>query len=233
MDLSPSILFVEDDPALGVVISDFLQMDGFRVTLAADGLTARNLFLMQKFDLCVLDVMLPGIDGFELARIIRSTNTVIPVVFLTARSLSSDRIEGFRLGCDDYIVKPFNSEELILRIRALLKRCGIQPARNHIEQLQHLLGRYIFTPKELSLEGPAGVQSLTRREAELLQFFCEHRNELLPREVILKAVWGNDDYFIGRSMDVFITRLRKYLKDDDRISIVNSHGNGFKLTTPV
>jgi len=232
MDYSPSILFVEDDPALGVVIYDFLQMNGFDVTIADDGYTARDLFQKQKFDLCVLDVMLPGIDGFELARIIRSTNTIIPIVFLTARSMSADRIEGFRLGCDDYIVKPFNSEELILRIRALLKRCGIQSVKQP-EQLSYMLGKYVFTPKELMLRSIAGEQPLTRREAELLQFFCEHRNELIPREVIQKAVWGNDDYFIGRSMDVFITRLRKYLKDDDRISIINSHGNGFKLRAPV
>jgi len=223
------ILFVEDDPALGLVVFDFLQMNGFSVTLATDGLSARDLVLKHPFDLCVLDVMLPGIDGFELARFIKSHQASTPVIFLTARSLSTDRIEGFRIGCDDYIVKPFNSEELILRIKALLKRCGISaPAR--IERVSYSLGNYTFDPKELSLHGPSGLQPLTRRETELLQFFCDHLNELLPREVILKAVWGNDDYFIGRSMDVFITRLRKYLKDDERVSIINSHGNGFKLT---
>lgn len=226
------ILFVEDDPALGLVVFDFLQMNGFSVTLATDGLSARDLVSKQPFDLCVLDVMLPGIDGFELARFVKSHNSTIPVIFLTARSLSTDRIEGFRIGCDDYIVKPFNSEELILRIKALLKRCGI-PAPIRVERVSYSLGNYTFDPKELALSGPSGVQPLTRREAELLQFFCDHVNELLPREVILKAVWGNDDYFIGRSMDVFITRLRKYLKDDERVSIINSHGNGFKLTVAV
>ncbi|HAQ65090.1 MAG TPA: DNA-binding response regulator [Bacteroidales bacterium] len=229
MNHIPQILFVEDDPALGLVISDFLQMDGFGVKLATEGIVARDLFLKQRFDLCILDVMLPGIDGFELARIIRKTDATIPIIFLTARSLSADRIEGFRIGCDDYIVKPFNSEELSLRIRALLKRCGVFSSVK-VERQKYNLGHYIFIPKELTLEGTNGTQSLTRREAELLKFFCDHQNELLPREVILKAVWGNDDYFIGRSMDVFITRLRKYLKDDDSVSITNSHGNGFKLT---
>ncbi len=229
MNPIPQILFVEDDPALGLVISDFLQMDGFGVKLATDGIVARDLFIKQRYDLCVLDVMLPGIDGFELARIIRKTDAAVPIIFLTARSLSTDRIEGFRIGCDDYIVKPFNSEELSLRIRALLKRCGIFSSVG-MERQEYNIGHYTFIPKELILKGKNSIQPLTRREAELLKFFCDHQNELLPREVILKAVWGNDDYFIGRSMDVFIARLRKYLKDDDSVSITNSHGNGFKLT---
>lgn len=230
MSVQASILFVEDDPALGLIITDFLQMAGFRVTHANDGLKASQLIGNQIFDLCILDVMLPGMDGFELARAIRKADATMPIIFLTARSLSSDKIEGFRIGCDDYIVKPFNSEELILRIQALLKRCGVSSDQHLVEPQHHVIGHYRFVPKELLLEGPSGSLLLTRREAELLQFFCEHRNQLLPREVIQKAVWGNDDYFIGRSMDVFITRLRKYLKDDQRVAILNSHGNGFKLT---
>ncbi|MDD2962837.1 MAG: response regulator transcription factor [Bacteroidales bacterium] len=226
----PSLLLVEDDPALGLVISDFLQMAGFDVVLAAEGFQAKDLLQNRTFDLCILDVMLPGIDGFELARFIRTINAVVPIIFLTARSLPGDRIEGFRLGCDDYIVKPFNSEELILRIKALLKRCGIVSGNAKPEKLIHRIGKYEFNPHELTLDGPGGRISLTRRECELLSFFNEHRNQLVPRDVIQKAVWGNDDYFIGRSMDVFITRLRKYLKEDDGIAIVNSHGNGFKLT---
>jgi DNA-binding response OmpR family regulator len=226
----PSLLLVEDDPALGLVISDFLQMAGFDVVLAAEGFQAKDLLQNRTFDLCILDVMLPGIDGFEIARFIRTINAVVPIIFLTARSLPGDRIEGFRLGCDDYIVKPFNSEELILRIKALLKRCGIVSGSAKPEKLIHRIGKYEFNPHELTLDGPGGRISLTRRECELLSFFNEHRNQLVPRDVIQKAVWGNDDYFIGRSMDVFITRLRKYLKDDDGIAIVNSHGNGFKLT---
>lgn len=226
----PSLLLVEDDPALGLVISDFLQMAGFDVVLAAEGFQAKDLLQNRTFDLCILDVMLPGIDGFELARFIRTINAVVPIIFLTARSLPGDRIEGFRLGCDDYIVKPFNSEELILRIKALLKRCGIVSGNAKPEKLIHRIGKYEFNPHELTLDGSGGRISLTRRECELLSFFNEHRNQLVPRDVIQKAVWGNDDYFIGRSMDVFITRLRKYLKEDDGIAIVNSHGNGFKLT---
>ena len=226
----PSLLLVEDDPALGLVISDFLQMAGFDVVLAAEGFQAKDLLQNRTFDLCILDVMLPGIDGFELARFIRTINAVVPIIFLTARSLPGDRIEGFRLGCDDYIVKPFNSEELILRIKALLKRCGIVSGNAKPEKLIHRIGKYEFNPHELTLDGPGGRISLTRRECELLSFFNEHRNQLVPRDGIQKAVWGNDDYFIGRSMDVFITRLRKYLKEDDGIAIVNSHGNGFKLT---
>lgn len=227
-DRSIRILLVEDDIALSTITSDFLELHGFDVTVESNGNDAAITFTSKSFDLCILDVMLPGLDGFLLARKIRKINEEVPVVFLTARSMPEDRIEGFKSGCDDYILKPFSAEELILRIRAILKRCNFN--QSYVKANSPIkIGQYLFDERNLTLSIDDEIQTLTRREAELLKYFAERQNQLLPRDEVLNAVWGTDDYFIGRSMDVFITRLRKRLKGDASIGIVNIHGSGFKL----
>jgi DNA-binding response OmpR family regulator len=222
------ILLVEDDPNLSLVLQDYLEMQGYSIVLCHDGVEGLNAFENEPFDLCILDVMMPRKDGFTLAEEIRSADSHVPIVFLTAKAMKEDRISGFKKGCDDYITKPFSSEELNLRLQAILKRCLIvkdDPFVNKPELIA--IGCYQFNYKNLLLVNGLISITLTRKEADLLLFFSEHRNELLPRETILNAVWGNDDYFIGRSMDVFITKLRKYLRDDKSISINNVHGIGF------
>lgn len=222
------ILLVEDDPNLSLVLQDYLEMQGYSIVLCHDGVEGLNAFENEPFDLCILDVMMPRKDGFTLAEEIRTADSHVPIVFLTAKAMKEDRISGFKKGCDDYITKPFSSEELNLRLQAILKRCLIvkeDPLVNKPDRIA--IGCYQFNYKNLLLVNGSSSITLTRKEADLLLFFSEHRNELLPRETILNAVWGNDDYFIGRSMDVFITKLRKYLRDDKSISINNVHGIGF------
>lgn len=224
------ILLVEDDPNLSSVLKDYLEMLGYDTSHALDGQKGWTLFLKRDFDLCVLDVMMPEKDGFTLAREIRQHNEDIPIIFLTAKGLKEDRITGFKAGCDDYITKPFSSEELSLRIEAVLKRCekrdtGTQGSKYEIFEL----GSYTFDPKNMILKRGDSERTLTRKESALLQLLCQSQNQLLTREEALLNVWGDDDYFIGRSMDVFITKLRKYLKEDSRITISNIHGTGFKL----
>ncbi len=222
------ILLVEDDVALSTITSDFLELHGFEVSVESNGSDAAKAFSSNTYDLCILDVMLPGLDGFLLAKKIRKVDESVPVVFLTARSMPEDRIEGFKSGCDDYILKPFSAEELILRIRAILKRCNL--IQGHVKTNSFIkIGKYQFDERNMTLTLDDDIQTLTRREAELLKYFAQRQNQLLPRDEVLKAVWGTDDYFIGRSMDVFITRLRKRLKGDSTIGITNIHGSGFKL----
>lgn len=222
------ILLVEDDPNLSLVLQDYLEMQGYSIVLCHDGVEGLNAFENEPFDLCILDVMMPRKDGFTLAEEIRSADSHVPIVFLTAKAMKEDRIAGFKKGCDDYITKPFSSEELNLRLQAILKRCLIVKDDPYINKPELIpIGNYQFNYKNLLLVNASISITLTRKEADLLLFFSEHRNELLPRETILNAVWGNDDYFIGRSMDVFITKLRKYLRDDKSISINNVHGIGF------
>ena len=226
----PSILLVEDDPNLSLVLQDYLEMMNFDIHLCRNGKEGLDAFRNRKFNICILDIMMPVMDGFTLAEEIRKTDDTVPIVFLTAKSLKEDRIKGFRMGCDDYITKPFSTEELSLRIQAILKRCMNQPARAEKEEPPvYNLGNYIFDHKNLILSINGEQKVLTRKENALLKLLFERQNQLLPREVALKSVWGNDDYFIGRSMDVFITKLRKYLKDDPSIFITNVHGTGFKL----
>ncbi|MBP6871148.1 MAG: response regulator transcription factor [Bacteroidales bacterium] len=226
----PRILLVEDDPNLSLVLQDYLEMMNFDIHLCRNGKEGLDAFRNRKFNICILDIMMPVMDGFTLAEEIRKTDDTVPIVFLTAKSLKEDRIKGFRMGCDDYITKPFSTEELSLRIQAILKRCMNQPARAEKEEPPvYNLGNYIFDHKNLILSINGEQKVLTRKENALLKLLFEHQNQLLPREVALKSVWGNDDYFIGRSMDVFITKLRKYLKDDPSIFITNVHGTGFKL----
>lgn len=226
----PKILLVEDDSNLSLVLQDYLELMNYEITLCRNGKEGLELFRHGRFNLCILDIMMPVMDGFTLAEEIKKIDENIPIVFLTAKSLKEDRIKGFRLGCDDYISKPFSTEELSLRIQAILKRCMAQTVRPVREEPPfYAIGRYIFDYKNLILRIDDKEKVLTRKENALLKLLIENQNQLLPREVALKTVWGNDDYFIGRSMDVFITKLRKYLKDDPSIFITNVHGTGFKL----
>lgn len=227
MSLKAKILLVEDDPNLSAVLCDYLEMIGYSTTLAADGDEGLIAYNKGQFDLCILDVMLPRKDGFSLAADIRKINEQIPIVFLTALNQNDDRISGFRAGCDDYITKPFSSEELALRIEAILKRCmnrGMRPQNSIIN-----IGKYSFDSTNLLLTLNGSEQKLTPKEASLLKLLCSYRNNLLPRDTALKEIWGDSDYFIGRSMDVFIARLRKYLSHDPDVVIQNVHGSGFKL----
>lgn len=224
------ILLVEDEPNLGEVMKDFLEMSGYQVQLCADGEGALEHFTSNPFDICVLDVMLPIKDGFELAHDIRRLDEDIPIVFLTARSQKEDRVKGFKTGCDDYITKPFSTEEFLLRIEAILKRCKIRDAATaSASKSIYQLGAFAFDPSNLSLSSGDDKQQLTPREAALLSYFCKHKNQVVQREAILMEVWGDDSYYNSRSMDVFITRLRKRLKEDVSVSITSIHGLGYRF----
>ncbi|MDH5475935.1 MAG: response regulator transcription factor [Cyclobacteriaceae bacterium] len=220
-----NILLAEDDENLGFVVKDNLIQEGFIVTLCKNGVQALDAYNKGTFSLCILDVMLPKMDGFELASKIRSLDKHIPIIFLTAKSMIEDKLEGFKKGGDDYITKPFSMEELIYRINVFLKRASTI----NDEGIIHKIGAYIFDYNNLTLSINSTVVKLTQKEAEVLQLFCIHQGEVLKREFILKQVWGSDDYFLGRSMDVFISKIRKYLKKDPSIHITNYHGIGFKF----
>lgn len=224
------ILLVEDDPNLSMVVKDYLEMLDYDTTLCKDGEEGLTEFNNGDYDLVILDVMMPKKDGFTVAEDIRKFDEHTPIIFLTAKSLKEDRIKGFQVGCDDYIAKPFSTEELSMRIRAILKRCML--AKNggaNNDQKIFTIGSYTFDYGNMLLVSGDKEKSLTRKEAALLKLLCIYESKLLTRETALKSVWGDDDYFIGRSMDVFITKLRKHLKDDPSISITNVHGAGFKL----
>lgn len=224
--MSAKILLVEDDPNLGFVMKDNLLLKGYDVALASDGEEGEQLFRSRPFDLCILDVMLPLKDGFALAQNIRKENQQVPILFVTAKSMTEDKIAAFLLGADDYLTKPFSMEELLLRIEVFLRRTrSIQSD----EETQYSVGTFKFDCRNLTLDHTSGLKSLTQKEAELLKLLCQNKDRVLRREEILKKVWGNDDYFMGRSMDVFISKLRKYLRQDPSIQIVNYHGVGFKL----
>lgn len=231
--MKTKILLVEDDINLGDVLCDYLELQDYEVARAMDGVEGLEKFKSQEFDLLILDVMLPRKDGFTLAAEIRELNAQVPVIFLTARGQMEDRITGFKTGCDDYISKPFSSEELELRMEAILRRCRTAETNNQAEAFKpngtFELGKYLFDSLNHELRLNDKRISLTTKEVELLRILYSHKNQLITREKTLKAVWGSDNYFIGRSMDVFITKLRKYLKDDPDISIVNVHGTGFRL----
>ena len=222
-----SILLAEDDINLGFVISDQLRSEGYHVSLATDGVDALKRFNEQPYHLCVFDVMMPKKDGFTLAKDIRKVNPEVPILFLTAKSMTEDKIEGFKAGGDDYLTKPFSVEELNLRVKSLLKRVNIRTELP--EERVFNIGAFVFDSENLHLNLNGTKQSLTKKEAQILKLLYKFKNQVLPREVILNTVWGQDDYFVGRSLDVFITKLRKYLKDDERIQILNIHGIGFKL----
>ena len=226
MSEKATILYVEDDETLSFVTKDNLELNGYNVVHFADGKSALDQFTKYNFDLCILDVMLPEMDGYTLASNIRKSDQETPILFLTAKSLKEDRIHGLKLGADDYITKPFSIEELILKIEIFLKRKFVnQPATNNTS-----LGKFTFDHRNLKLTSEDGSSNLTQKEADLLKLLLDNKNNTLTRESILKKLWGENDYFLGRSMDVFITKLRKKLKKDDSIQIINVRGFGYKLT---
>jgi DNA-binding response OmpR family regulator len=222
------ILLVEDDENLGVVTKDFLEMSGYSVTLKADGKIGLEAFSKNEYNIVILDIMMPHIDGFTVAERIRESNIDIPIIFLTARSMKEDRIKGFKLGADDYITKPFSTEELKLRIDAILRRINVG-LKNELVSI-FSIGPYTFNYDEHELISPKlGKKHLTKREAEVLRMLCNHKNKILKRETALQEIWGENDYFMGRSMDVYITKLRKILKTESGVTISNVHNIGFKL----
>jgi DNA-binding response OmpR family regulator len=221
------ILLVEDDTNLGFIIQDTLRMHGYTVHLSKDGKEGLKIFNEKEYDLCIFDVMLPKKDGISLAEDIRKTNKMIPIIFLTAKSLTEDKVKGFRAGGDDYITKPFSNEELILRIEAILKR--VDKIDKSIDAEVMRIGKYVFDIKDHKLKSDMFEKVLTKKESEVLKLLINHKNKVIERELIANMVWGDDNYFIGRSLDVFITKLRKYIKEDERLMITNIHGVGFKL----
>lgn len=225
---SYKILLAEDDRNMKFMLRDSLEMAGYHVDACEDGQTALSAFIKNSYDLCLLDVMLPKKDGFTLASDIRKLNSQIPVIFLTARNQKEDRINGFRLGADDYITKPFSVEELLLRIESILKRVYKQPSKAD-ENFTCMLGNILcdFSNQRLTCGGI--VAEMTNKETKLLRMFCLNRNKVINREIIQKAIWEDEGYFVGRSMDVFISRLRKLLSVDQSVSILNVHGVGYKL----
>lgn len=225
------ILLVEDDANLSMILEDYLEMTGYEVDCASDGEEGYKTFIKKKYDLILLDVMMPKKDGFTLAKEIRAKEQKVPIVFLTARNLKEDRIQGFQFGCDDYITKPFSTEELSLRIKAILRRCALTREFEPVIAEKFRIGRFEFDSKNLLLRNGNKEQKLTKKESELLRMLCLNKNELLSREEALKKIWGENDYFLGRSMDVFITKLRKHLSEDPDVKILNIHGIGFKLET--
>ena len=220
----PRILYVEDDNSLAFVTGDNLKEHGFEVEHYEDGKTALENYKTGKFDICVLDVMLPVMDGFTLAKEIRKEDLDTPILFLTAKSQKVDKIEGLQIGADDYITKPFSMEELVLRIEVFLRRNKVKSID---EREFYKLGNRTFYPKEFVLRSFGGEKKLTKRESALLEFFCKNQNQVLKREEILLKIWGDDDYFLGRSLDVFVSRLRKYLSEDAQFE--NVHGVGFRM----
>ena len=226
MNTKANILYVEDDSSLSFVIKDNLEENGYTVVHCTDGESAWQQFMKHTFDLCLLDVMLPKKDGFALATQIRKKNALIPIIMLTAKNMDEDKIHGFKTGVDDYITKPFNMQELLLRMEVFLKRTKIDA---NVFPSEVTIGSIIFHYEELELQTLEGVIQLTQKEADLLKYFSLHVNQTLKREDILLSVWGKDDYFLGRSMDVFITKLRKHLKADPSIEIQTIHGKGFKF----
>ena len=232
MEEKLKILLCEDDENLGMLLREYLQAKGFAATLCPDGEVGYKEFMKNKYDICVLDVMMPKKDGFTLAQEIRQANAEMPIIFLTAKTLKEDILEGFKIGADDYITKPFSMEELVFRIEAILRR--VRGKKSKESTLYHI-GRFSFdTQKQLlTLDNDPDKQTkLTTKENELLALLCAHANEILQRDFALKTIWIDDNYFNARSMDVYITKLRKHLKADDQIEIINIHGKGYKLIVP-
>lgn len=221
------ILLAEDDENLGVLLKEYLQAKNYETDLLPDGEKAFKSFQKNFYDLCILDVMMPIKDGFALAKEIRAINKDIPIIFLTAKSIKDDILQGFRLGADDYITKPFSMEELLFRLEAILRRTKADSKLS--PQNIYTLGKYVFDFQKQTLTSTDDTHKLTTKESELLKLLCDNINEILDRNYALKAIWSDDSYFNARSMDVYITKLRKYLKDEPSIEIINVHGKGFKL----
>ena len=229
MDDRMRILLCEDDENLGSLLREYLQAKGFNADLYPDGESGYRAFLKGKYDICVLDVMMPKKDGFTVAQEIRAINSETPIIFLTAKQLKEDIFEGFKIGADDYITKPFSMEELVLRIEAILRRVKGKKGK---DLTIFKIGKFTFdTQKQQLMIGDKSTK-LTTKESELLSLLCNHVNEILERNYALKTIWIDDNYFNARSMDVYITKLRKLLKDDPSIEIINIHGKGYKLIAP-
>lgn len=229
MDEKLRILLCEDDENLGMLLREYLQAKNFETELCPDGEAGYKAFLKGSFDLCVLDVMMPKKDGFSLAKDIRQNNSDIPIIFLTAKTLKEDVLDGFKIGADDYITKPFSMEELVFRIEAILRR--VKGKKNR-DRTTYKIGSFTFdTQKQILARGEKQTK-LTTKESELLSLLCAHANEILQRDFALKTIWIDDSYFNARSMDVYITKLRKHLKEDESVEIINIHGKGYKLITP-
>ena len=222
------ILLVEDDTSLGFLLVDFLESNGFDAKLYRDGESGLKGYKSSNFDFCIFDVMLPGIDGFSLAQRVRSENKTIPIIFLTARSMKNDKIKGFNLGVDDYITKPFDEDELLCRINAIINRYNVQPTE-YLNKDKFTIGQYLFDYKNQSLILGNEFKRLTRKESEVLRHLCLSPNEIVTRDNILFSIWGDNDYFNGRSLDVFIAKLRKYLSDDNKVQINNIPKVGYIL----
>lgn len=222
------ILLVEDDTNFGQVLKNYLELHDFVVELARDGILGLAAFRREKFDICLLDVMMPNMDGFTLAEEIRNNDPDVPLFFLSAKSMKEDILSGYKLGADDYITKPFDSDVLLHKIKAVLKRNQELQEKQHAT-VEFNIGSYHFNSKLRTLKHGDSSHTLSPKENELLLMLCEYKNNLLPRELALKRIWGSDTYFNGRSMDVYIAKLRKYLKEDSSVEIVNIHGNGFRL----
>lgn len=227
-EFKPRVLLVEDDPNLGNLLLEYLQAKEYDTTLATNGKEGLTQFKNNVFDVCIFDVMMPVMDGFTLAREVRKLDAETPIVFLTAKSMKEDTIEGFNAGGDDYLTKPFSMEELLLRLKAILRRTKNQTLTNS-DQNNFEVGEYKFDFNLQKLEVGGKAQKLTTREAELLKLLCINVNDVLDRTFALKSIWHDDNYFNGRSMDVYIAKLRKYLREDPNLEIVNVHGKGFKL----
>ena len=229
MDEKIKILLAEDDTNLGMLLKEYLRAKGFETVLCEDGEIAYERFLNEPFDICTFDVMMPKKDGFTLAQEIRTVNGEVPIIFLTAKSLKEDILEGFKIGADDYITKPFSMEELVFRIEAILRRVKGKKGK---EVTMYKIGRFTFDTQKQVLAIDDKSTKLTTKESELLSLLCAHVNEILERNFALKTIWIDDNYFNARSMDVYITKLRKHLKDDPSIEIINIHGKGYKLIAP-
>lgn len=229
MENQIKVLLVEDDPNLGTLLKDYLVAKGYNTELRSNGQEGYNAFVQADFDFLILDVMMPVKDGLTLAKEIRGIDKNVPMLFLTAKSMKEDTLEGFNAGADDYMTKPFSMEELLARMGAILRRTG---GEGTTEESQYQVGKYIFKPLERTLEFNGDASRLTTKENDLLKLLCKNANGVLERNDALKAVWGDDNYFNGRSMDVYIAKLRKHLNRDEKIEIMNIHGRGFKLYLP-
>ena len=221
------IFLVEDDLSFGAVLKSYLELNDYTVTWVDDGKDAVSKFNNDEYSICILDVMLPNVDGFTIGREIRNRNSQIPILFLTAKSMKEDILKGYQTGADDYITKPFDTEVLLLKLKAILKRQGAYQTEKPVDEF--IIGSYIFNAKIRTIEKGEEQQKLSPKEAELLRMLCENQNELLPREEALIKIWGDDGYFTARSMDVYITKLRKFLSGDPAIEIKNIHSSGFML----
>jgi DNA-binding response OmpR family regulator len=228
MKAKANIFLVEDDQNFGSVLKAYLEMNGYFVHWIDDGKDALKEFAQKTFDICLLDVMLPNLDGFSIAEGIKKLNPDIPFIFLTAKTLKQDILRGYSTGADDYVTKPFDSEVLICKVEAILSRAGEKNTPGQLPEA-YTLGKYTFNHDLREIRWGDQKQSLSPKESDLLRLLCQHMNQVLPRELALRTIWGEESYFTTRSMDVFITKLRKYLKDDPGVEIINIHGNGFRL----